>query len=68
MMCLLTSYKNKIYKKYYFWPYKSMKKKVGSGVGHGSGSISHRYGSGLPDPNPHQNVTGPQHCQKDLNL
>jgi hypothetical protein len=35
-----------------------MKKGVGSGVG--SGSISERYGSG--DPDPHQNVTDPQHC------
>jgi hypothetical protein len=25
-----------------------------------SGSISERYGSG--DPDPHQNVTDPQHC------
>ncbi len=37
-----------------------MKKVVGSGVGSGSGSISQRYGSGEPDP--HQNVTDPQHC------
>ncbi len=37
-----------------------MKKAVGSGVG--SGSISQRYGSG--DPDPHQNVTDPQHCSK----
>jgi hypothetical protein len=35
-----------------------MKKGVGSGVG--SGSISDRYGAG--DPDPHQNVTDPQHC------
>jgi hypothetical protein len=28
--------------------------------GVGSGSISQRYGSG--DPDPHQNVTDPQHC------
>jgi hypothetical protein len=28
--------------------------------GVGSGSISRRYGSG--DPDPHQNVTDPQHC------
>ncbi len=35
-----------------------MKKEVGSGVG--SGSISQRYGSW--DPDPHQNVTDPQHC------
>jgi hypothetical protein len=32
-----------------------MKKVVGSGVG--SGSISQRYGSGVPDP--HQNITDP---------
>jgi hypothetical protein len=31
-----------------------MKKRVGSG------SISQRYGSG--DPDPHKNVTDPQHC------
>jgi hypothetical protein len=41
-----------------------MKKVVGSGVvsgsGVGSGSICQRYGSG--DPDPHQNVTDPQHC------
>jgi hypothetical protein len=28
----------------------------------GVGSISQRYGSGDPDPDPHQNVMGPQHC------
>jgi hypothetical protein len=35
--------------------------KVGSGVGAGagSGSISLRYG--FADPDPHQNVTDPQH-------
>ena len=38
----------------------SLKKEVGSGVG--SGSISQRYGSG--DPDPHQNVTDPEHCVK----
>jgi hypothetical protein len=27
-----------------------------------SGSISQRYGSGDPNPDPHQNVTDPQHC------
>jgi hypothetical protein len=36
-----------------------MKKGVGSGVGSGSGFISQKYGSG--DPDPHQNVTDPQH-------
>jgi hypothetical protein len=43
---------------------KSLKKGVGSGVGSrvgpGSGSISQRNGSA--DPDPHQNVTVPQHC------
>jgi hypothetical protein len=39
-----------------------MKKGVGFGVG--SGSISQRYGSG--DPDPHQNVTDPQHCLKTI--
>ncbi len=38
---------------------KSLKKGDGSGVGSGSGSISQRCGSG--DPDPHQNVTDPQH-------
>ncbi len=41
-----------------------MRKGVGSGVGSGSragaGSIRQRYRSGNPDP--HQNVTDPQHC------
>jgi hypothetical protein len=40
----------------FFASLKSLKKKVGSG----SGSISQRCGS--PDPDPHQNVTDPQHC------
>jgi hypothetical protein len=31
-----------------------------SGAGSGTGSISQRYGS--RDPDPHQNVTDPQHC------
>jgi hypothetical protein len=35
-----------------------MKKGVGFGVG--SGSISQRYG--FENPDPHQNVTDPQHC------
>jgi hypothetical protein len=30
--------------------------------GVGSGSFIQRYGSGDPDPDPHQNVTDPQHC------
>jgi len=49
-----------------------MKKGVGSGVGPGTGagagtgygSISQRYGSG--DPEPHQNVTDPQHCPEKV--
>ncbi len=32
----------------------------GAGSEAGSGSICQRYGSG--DPDPHQNVTDPQHC------
>jgi hypothetical protein len=28
----------------------------------GSGSISQRHGSADPDPDPHQNVTDPEHC------
>jgi hypothetical protein len=40
-------------KKYFFESFKSMKKEVGS--------ISQRYGSGDPNPDPHQNVTDPQH-------
>jgi fatty-acid desaturase len=31
-----------------------------------SGSISHRYGAA--DPDPHQNVTDPQHCLEVLSL
>jgi hypothetical protein len=27
-----------------------------------SGSISQMHGSADPDPDPHQNVTDPQHC------
>ncbi len=57
MMCLRSSYKKKIEKNYFFASIKSLKKGVGSGVG--SGSISQRYGSA--DPDPHQNVTDPQH-------
>jgi hypothetical protein len=36
-----------------------LKKGVGS-------EVSQRYGSG--DPDPHQNVTDPQHCKKDPGL
>jgi hypothetical protein len=57
-MCLWVSNKKK-HEKIIFLAYlKSLKKEVGSGVG--SGSISHRYRSG--DPDPHQNVTDPPHC------
>jgi hypothetical protein len=49
-MCLRVSYSNKI-------SLKSLEKGVQSGVG--SGSVSQRYGSA--DPDPHQNVTDPQH-------
>ena len=43
-----------------------MKKGVGSGVGSvaGSESIIQRYGSGDPDPDPHQIVMDPQHFFK----
>jgi hypothetical protein len=61
MMCLRASYKKKYGKNMkkisFFASLKSMKKGVGSGVG--SGSISHRYGSG--DPDPRQNFTDPEH-------
>ncbi len=45
-----------------FWP-------PGSGSGltskrYGSRSISQRHGSSDPDPDPHQNVMDPEHCQK----
>jgi hypothetical protein len=30
----------------------------------GSGSISQRHESAVPDPDPHQNVIDPQHCKK----
>jgi hypothetical protein len=39
-----------------------MKNGVGSGVG--SGSISQRYGSWDPDPDPHQNIMNSQHCPR----
>jgi hypothetical protein len=48
-------------KKNFFASLKSMKKGVGSGVRSGSGSISQKYGSWDPDPDPQQNVTDPQH-------
>ncbi len=62
MMCLWANYKKKIWKKYFiFASLKSMKKGVG---GSESGSISQRYGSGDPDPDPHQNVTDPNTALK----
>jgi len=30
----------------------------------GSGSMSQRYGFGVPDPDPHQNVVDPKHWLK----
>jgi hypothetical protein len=66
-MCLWESYKKKLWKKIFFFfaSLKSMKKGVGSGAGSGSGAgarfISQRYGSGDPEPDPHQNITDPQH-------
>jgi hypothetical protein len=45
-----------------------MKKGVGTGVGSGSGSISQRYGSEDTNPDPHQNVTDPQHCFSGLRI
>jgi hypothetical protein len=54
-MCLRDSYKKKIF---VFESLQSLKK--------GVGSISQRYGSARirirTDPDPHQNVTDPQHC------
>ncbi len=57
IMCLRVSYnkKNMEKKLFFFESSKSLKKGVGSGVG--SGSISQRFA----DPDPHQNVTDPQH-------
>jgi hypothetical protein len=54
MICLWTSYKKKIGKKYFFASLKSMKNDVEFGVG--SGSICQRYGSSDPDLVPHHNV------------
>jgi hypothetical protein len=56
-MCLLASYKQKIWKKYFFCTLKLMKKEFRS--------VSQRYGSGNPDPDPHQNVKDPQHWTKE---
>jgi hypothetical protein len=52
-MCLPVSYKKK---KFFSTSLKSQKKGVGSR------SISQRYGSANPDP--HQNVTDPQHWKQ----
>jgi hypothetical protein len=46
-------------KKIFVFILKVTEESVGSGVGSGSGSISQRYRSVVPDP--HQNVTDPQH-------
>jgi hypothetical protein len=54
-MCLLVSYKKKII---FFASLKSLKKEVGS--------ISQSHGTG--DPDPHQNVTDPQHCLKEAQM
>jgi hypothetical protein len=56
-MCLRVSYKKNMKKKFFWASLKSLKKGVGSGVG--SGSVSQRYGSA--DPDPHRNITDPQH-------
>jgi hypothetical protein len=53
-MCLGVSYKKNL-----FASLKSLKKGVGSGVRSGSGFVNQGYGSA--DPDPHQNVTDPQH-------
>jgi hypothetical protein len=63
MMCLWARYiKNMVRKTIFFAFLKSKKKRVGSGDGSGSGTISQRYGPG--DPDPHRNITDPQHCFK----
>jgi hypothetical protein len=53
IMYLRVRYKRNMKKKIFFASLKSLKK--------GIGSISQRYGSRDPDPDPHQNVTNPQH-------
>jgi hypothetical protein len=55
-MCLRVSYKKKINEKIFLASLKSLQKGVGSG------SISQRHGTA--DPDPHQNVTDPQHWKK----
>jgi hypothetical protein len=43
-----------------------MRKIAGSGAGSESGYVSQRYGS--VDPDPHHNVTDPQHWVKPMNI
>ncbi len=45
-----------------------MTKIAGSGAGSKSGSVSERYGSADPNPDPYQIVTDPQHCWKSSYL
>ncbi len=47
-------------KKFFLASLKSLKKVVGSG------SVNERYGS--PDPDPHQNVTDPEHWFSEVLL
>jgi hypothetical protein len=56
-MCLWVSYKKKYEINFFFAFFKSLKKGVGS-----------RSGSNIrvADPDPHQNVTDPQQCKKDM--
>ncbi len=58
-MCVWASYRKKN-EKIFFCILKINEERIGSGVGSGSGSIIQKYGSA--DPDPHQNVTDPQHC------
>jgi hypothetical protein len=58
MMKLWSSYEKENVGKI-FSSLNSMEKGVGSGVGSGYGSIIRGM-----DPDPHQNVTNPQHCCK----
>jgi hypothetical protein len=60
MMCTCGQVMEKNCENFFFASLKSMKK----GVGSGSESIGQRYGSGDPEPDPHQNVTDPQHCSE----
>ncbi len=43
---------------------RSMTKIAGSGSESGSRTIKQRHGSADPDPDPHQNVMDPEHCDK----